>query len=329
MKYIFVIFMSLFIVSCSSTKETISNRLLIAKTTVGRAINSEDLHASKFYAAAALTCKLSGKYELLDQSYTDSLANLFKIKDKNASTLNIAKSANASEILFIKSDRIKNILRTEVVTVNTNDTNKVSRGHGYSALRHRSEKTNQLIYDTALLSSFQRAFAVAEKDSFMFDSLQNGFRIKPVPTVSITGIEFINNSSVRAWDIFSDKLITSFAAVESVFDSIKYTYNYVVIDTETRDSIYNIFGLFIPENYNPPNKNEIDALKKFDIDFFITGKTIRTENGANLSLSLISIDPKTEKLNIIKTEEESIFEDSKSAFYGAFGRLGKKLIDGI
>jgi hypothetical protein len=241
------------------------------------------------------------------------------------SLLTVADSLKADEILFLRVDKILNMVRIEISSVHVDSTGKKSTGEGY-ALVHFVESNDKPLLDPALLEAMQRAFAAAENDSNMFANSQDGFRIFPVETIVIGGLEYNDNPSIMPkWDIFEAKVISSYDAIETIFDEARKTTKYVVYDIPTRDTIFTLFNLFVVENFRPPSFDEIQALDKFGVKNYISGKLTQLKDSCDVELSLYKIEEG--RLKLIKSEKSILKKDDIVEYRKVLKDLVKKLLN--
>lgn len=303
----------------SSKKEII----LIGNITFGH--QAKDISIMKAEAAFHLACVLSQKYINIPLTYSDSLANLLKHKDIKLQIETVADSLKADQIAFIHIDRFENILRTEISIVKTNDVKNVSTGDGY-ALLHYIKSGNQPLLDPTLLQSTQRAFAVAEEDSMMYVKLDGDLKVVPAKTLVIGGLEYkIGTNLFPKWQIFDNKVLTSYDAVETIFQEAKNSMNYVTFDVPTRDSIYALFNFYYVENDHSASPLEIEALDKFDVDNYLSGEIKKLKKGAEITLNLYNIQSK--QLKKIKSVNALLEKDDIDEFRKVLSDLVKKLIE--
>ena len=303
----------------SSKKELI----LVGNITLGR--QAKDISTAKVEAAFNLACVLSQKYINIPIAYSDSLASILKAKGIKPQIETIADSLKADQIVFIRIDRFEHVLRAEISMVKSNDINNVSTGDGFSLL-HFMEKDNTPLYDPTLLQAIQRAFAVAEKDSMMYAKLDGDFKVIPANSMVVGGLEYtIGENLLPKWQIFENKVLTSYDAVETIFKEAKNSMNYVTFDVPTRDSIYAMFNLYIVENYRSASLLEIEALDKFDVENYLAGQIIKLKKDAKIILTLYKI--KDKQLKPIKSVSGLLEKDDIDEFRKVLTELVKKLIE--
>lgn len=310
-------------VSCSSTRSSKEQKLKIIFGKVDFKPESEYLNSQKFDAALSLALKIKNNYEYIG---IKDIQKAIQEKPEFAKlTMNqLAKKLDADYIAIAKVNTLQHILRTEIILNSPDSKEHQLKGTGYEVLNFIDASSGNLIYDPALLKSLKRSLAVAFNDSSMFviDSLK--LNVKPLPTLVIGSIEFAGENQYD-WKLFSDKVISSYAGVETIYDVIKHTQDYVVYDIETRDTIYKLFNFHIVENYSAPSSHEIQALYRIEIDYYIAGKLTKNENTAELTISLYKI--KNDKLEEIKSETEKFNDDSRMVFLEHVIRATSRLFD--
>lgn len=288
-------------------------------------VGAKNISPQKVDAALNLAGLLTNKYYFISIMVRDSIANKLRKLDIIPTLDKIADTLKVEKIAFINVNKIHNIIRVEMVLANKNNPELKTQGIGYDLIRYHDEKNTALI-DPALLRATQRAFANAIKNINLYnvDSLKE-FKILPAPTVVITGIEYNDNPSIMPkWNIFYKSVITSYLALETIFSEARHFDNYVFYDIETRDSIYALHNLFIPENYRPVSYSELQALNHFQIDYVITGKLIRTQNGCDIEISLNKI--KNNNLEPIKIAKDILINDDIEEFKAVLRNLTYKLL---
>lgn len=263
---------------------------------------------AKIEAAFNLVSIISEKYNFIDFQTQDSIVNLLKSQNKSINFENLKESLDLHTIYSIHIDILANMLRIDMMSMNLNDTSKVF-GTGYAQIHFFGYKDNKALYDPSILKALQRAFAVANKDSTMFTKNDSAFYAYPAPTLVISGIEFIDNTKSPKWDLFNSKEVNSFLMVEAMFDTLKHKENVIVYDQATRDTIYALYGLKIPENHKATSETELAILSNLEVEFIISGSFSRVEEGAKLILTLMKI--KDNKLSYIDKYESILNEDSK------------------
>jgi len=309
--------------SCSAKLE--KRKLMLGNFIQGRNVTTEDVSETKADAALSLAAKLTGRYEFIDKIERDSLAKMLYEKGIEPLLLDVAHSAKADEVAFMRVDRFVNMLRVELQFVDIKDTNARQIGEGYALLNYRQATSDRALFDPSLLTATQRAFAAAKKDTKLYATQIGNFNVKPSPTVVVTGIGFSLPIGIKPWSLYEDRVVTSFSVLETIFNAGKNSTDYVIYDLETRDSIYSLFKLYVVENYNLPTLNEIDALRKFKVEYFISGSYEQFPEAAELSLSLYKINEKD--VEKIQTVTDILNEDKLDEMNKIFTKLTKKLLN--
>jgi len=320
-KFILLIFLIFSLLKANDKPEI--EFILTGNITFGN--GAKEISISKVDAALNLAGLLTNKYYFVSIYVRDSIANKLRKLDINPTLDKIADSLKINKIAFININKIHNMLRVELILADKNNPEFKSQGIGYDLIRYHDEKNTPLI-DPALLRATQRAFAVAIKNKNLYniDSLME-FKVIPAPTVIITGIEYIDNPGIMPkWDLFYKSVVTSYLALETIFSEAKQFDNFIFYDIDTRDSIYALHNLYIPENYRPVSYSELEALKHFQVDYLINGKLIRTKNGCDIELSLNKI--KKNDLETIKTVKDVLINDNLEEFKAIIRNLTYKLL---
>jgi hypothetical protein len=264
---------------------------------------------------------LNDKYELVSDSLVDAAIN--KLNSPNA--FDIAKEVLADKIFIIKLEQLVNVIRVEIISANYPDTHNARTTEGIAVL-HLFKKTDGIPYfDPTILTAMQRAFAASEGDSLMFIKCEEPYNIKPVPNIVVAGIEFVNNENYAKWEIFNNPLINSFEYSEIIYEAICKIKNYVVFDIESRDALYAIFNLFLIENNVAPSYNELAALRRFNINYYITGKIERNVNGVNIILTIK--ENKASSNEIIKSVRKEVYENDINKIRNVIRELARELVE--
>ncbi len=289
---ILAMFFSSFAFSMSSIAYAESKpKLAIGNVSFGPEAQSL-ISLDKIESALYLANGVGQKYEFIASAVRDSIMMAIKTKNPNFKPEEFVQELGADRMYFFQIDVLANMLRVHLNALNPK-TNEKSEGIGYALIRYFQEKDDAALYDPALLLAMQRAIAVCEKDSMMYASEKDSvFYALPSPTVVISGIEYMDNPELKKWDLFTKQEVNSYFALESIFDTLKFRKDIVLYDLITRDSIYSLFRLKIPENQRATNETEFACLSNLEVDMVISGIFKRTEAGANLELKLLRIRDK-------------------------------------
>lgn len=305
------------------TEVDTSSRIMILLGNIELGHEVLDLEEFKIEAGLHLACELTGKFRLISVDKRDSVIDLMVEQKRNPTAENLAKELKADRVYFVAINRLHNMLRIDLTAFDAKNPKKKTKGKGYANLRYREEKTNKIIYDPSLLKAFQRAIAEVEKDSLLYDKLEDNFKIYPAASLIIGGIDFQEDQNLSSWKLYEKKVVTSFDATEIIFEQLKDHPKFAVYDNSSRDSLYSLFHMHIVENYRPPTSFEILALNAMEVDYYITGLLKRVPEGALLELVLCKVNKKS--LEIIKSEKELIKEDSIEEFREAIKKCTKRI----
>jgi|NOAtaT_6_FD_contig_121_50808_length_17363_multi_4_in_0_out_0_5 hypothetical protein len=268
------------------------------------------LHPSKLIAGLTLAFESTKQYVVVPNEIRDSVARAI---GDSATYQRVADSLGAEIIIFASVARIENLVRSELVIAGGDGFTFSTSGHGYGVTFLRSDSTRSMIHDPAILGSMQRALCMALRDSSLYAKADDALRVRPAALLGIGGINFVDKpADYIPWSTFKEKVPASYDMVLSITAALRYLDEYIVIDTDTRDSIYAKAGLYLVENYNPVTVPELKTLRAFDIDRIITGRYERTSAGADLTLFLQEIGS-TGELTTLKKATSSIELDTKQA----------------
>lgn len=311
--------------SCSSINKNTSGLPLVMLGKVDFKGDSTSLNIQKYDAALNLALKISGKYSYFGISQIQQFLKE-NPEYSNSKISDIAKQNDVDYLAISQVNTLKHIIRTNIALNSISDDFQSQNGIGYDEVNYIDSKSGELVYDTSLLNSLMRALSSATKDSLLYVKKDLDINIKPVPTLVIGSIAFLDNSDAEdEWNLYLDKEISSYSAVETIYDIIKYSNDYVVYDTETRDTVYNLFGFHIVENYSQPSNHEIKALYQMAIDYYVAGSLVKSDDGAELMLGIYLIT--NDGLKAVKVEKENFTDDSRMVFLEHINRATKRLFN--
>lgn len=288
-KSLIAICISLFFVGSLAAKE----RLMIGNITFGpeaKAVISED----KVEAALYFANRLANRFEYIGLKTRDSVALSLKAENPDFTSDDLISRLNPDKMYFFHVDLLANMLRVNLKSKSRNGSEPID-AVGYATAHYYKEENDMPLYDTALLEAIQRAMAVCESDSAMFATSRDSvFYVLPAPTLVLSGLQFVSNPSFPKWEIFTDQEINSYFILESMYDTLKYRPDYVLYDIASRDSIYGLFNLKIPDNHRATNEVEFSCLARLEVDYVVSGSFVRTSaEEATLELILIKISDHT------------------------------------
>ena len=310
--------------SQTDTKSFTPKKFFIAKMDFG--IFAKDIKPVKIDAAMNFTAMASrGKYYYIPFTYLDSVYQHALKKHDTLTSMQLAKETYADFYVFVRVNKLQNILRVDMSAINIKDTNDKKFGLGYAAIRYRKLTDRKQMIDPALSTAMMRAFAQTMGNDSLF-VFNDSISVKPVPTLVIGGINYIDDEAQKKWEIFLTKEISSYDAVINIFDEIKDSPDFVVYDIETRDSLYSFFNMLVVENYKSSTTTELKTLFNMDVGYFITGILTRDENGAILDLNFCRI-LKDGKLAILEKATNLVKEDSIAEFKSVIRKTVRKLMD--
>lgn len=254
-------------------------RIYLAKSILSYGVDTTFCSEYKISAALNLAMLVTEKYELISN---EEISEIIKELPEKYTAFDIAKNLEANGILVVKVEQLRNLLRAEISRINPESPENVITGEGYAMLHYFTDDEHRAIYDPSLLLALQRAFAVVESDSVLFEK-QNA---KPAPLLAICGIEFQKGENSEKWELFSDELIRSYEMTETIFEIISNSSDWVVLDIETRDHLYSLYNLYGVENNIRPAVSELAALSNFGVKKYITGQIIERSQSNDLEINL-------------------------------------------
>lgn len=312
-----------------SAQDSVSRRVfLLGGLKSGRSLS---LSPAKMEAGCALALHLTGRYSVFSSVQADSIARNMIAATGGADTLGavsnqrVAAAIGAQGIVFVRFDRLENIIRAEVRIAADTGYSRITTGRGFALVRYRSEKMNDVVSDPAMLTALQRAFCVALQDSSLYDACEGVYRVKPAPTVVPGGMVFSSSGSFAPWIVFDKHTVAAYDAVVNVFDTLKNSSDVVCYDVDSRDSVFALFRLYLIENDAAPSITELDALHRLEVEYYITGACTRTQDGAEMSLSLARIN-KGGTYTVLRTVKTVLREDTIVKFRAAVRGLTAQLI---
>ncbi|MCX7929500.1 MAG: hypothetical protein N2663_02095 [Chlorobi bacterium] len=276
-----------------------------------------DIEPHKVQAGAILAFELSRQYRLLTAS--DSIVRA--LRDAAVPSDSIAARAGAARQVTIRLDCFQNLLRADIELRGSNTRRS---GTGYALVRHRWEQNDRPLRDPAVLEALQRAVCVATGDSTLYSRLDST-AVRPATLVAVTSMELQDNPSLPLWELFEDAIATCYSGVLAAITGGQRSRHYVVLDLDTRDSMYAFFKLYEPEPAMPPSKEEIAALAYFGVNAIVSGTLERTTDGALLELRLYRI-ASNGTTQFVARRRRSISDDSRVAYLTTVAEVAEELL---
>lgn len=285
--------------------------LLIAPVQMGPNCNFiEADEAKEALESVRYAINLTENYHAIDTKTIDSV---LKKRSSFVNTLtlsDIAKASKADYIVFTSTKRIGNIIRSEIIMKSPKDSTVSKKGTGYAMLNFRDKLDGKIVFVPSLIASYQRAFAVAVNDTMIYDSYDNAYRVYPAPALAICGIEFIDSDNAKKWELFRTKQSASYDITETIFEVAIWNKRYFTYDIPSRDSIYAVFGMYEKLNFNAPTDLELEALRRFDVEYLISGALSFDEESGFLQIELFLFQfTEGRKTKIVASHKELIEAD--------------------
>lgn len=266
------------------------------------------ISAKKIETGLSIALGATGKYAVIPNDVRDSL---LRSRRDTLSVLLAADYLKAELIVFCNVGRIGKLVRSEVVILGGDGfvLNLSGIGYGITTIEEDSSKT--LIIDPAILSSIQRAVCTALQDTSLYGSASPILRVQPAELAVVGGIDFQEPpSGLDRWSLFEEKVSASYDVAQIIVEALRDTRNLVMIDLDTRDSIFAKARLYMIENYNPTTVAELKILSAFEVSRIITGRIERNPDGAVLTLRYQRILPDN-RLQELAGAEAVLTDDSK------------------
>lgn len=299
--------------------------LLLAGVTTGP--HATAVTSNKVFAALQLIDKALPGYASTPVDARDSIVRALERRGAAATAQSIGAEVGADRLLFVRVDRLENILRI-ALTIRYGDAfDSTAEGVGYALIRYRREGSEERIYDPAVLAALQRALAMAERSHDLFADCEGVMRIRPAAQLVVSGLGYRDEPGAAQWTLFEEKIISAYSATLDIIATATDDPRFVVYDIDSRDSLYALQGLYYVENYREPTETELAALSAFGVRHLISGTFVRAPHGADLSLSLCLI--KSNRCNSIATVTSSLSEDSHSALQSAVWDLTTRLLQSL
>lgn len=327
MKKIAILLLILFAYSCSPKLEKPkleTNKKIILPARLEFGNLSDSIPSYKLDAALSIAISQTPDMLYISRRVIDSVASLMREEGITPNVTTLMEFFSADYALISKTSLLVNMIRTDVILKDASR-NLELQGKGYDLVNYRKGYDAIKVYDPSILKSFQRAIAAALDDSLLYDSSEDTFRIYPAPTLVVGGLEFIDNQEYYDWNLFDKPEVNSFDAVVNMIDVLRKSNTYIVYDEDSRDAIYNLFGLYSTENNASPTKNEIDALNKLEVEYFIHGQLRRDLFGAEIELKLFRIT--SQGLKEVNSAVNRIDEDSLIEFKEKIRETAKMLLE--
>jgi hypothetical protein len=292
----------------------------------GLTIDTSDqaITSGKVEAALALAADLSARFHYISTYQRDSILMASGKGQGGLTAIDAARIVEARYLAFVRVQRLHHLVRSEVVLHDAWGIRPERRGAGFASLRlHHVDES--VLADPAVLASLQRALALAFADSTMFAMADSGLRARPGDLAAVGGIEFTNDPTMESWNLFKEKVAVSYDIVQNIIHGLADSERVTLLDVETRDTLYAMFGLHLTENYNQVSAIEVSHLRKSEVTHLITGALQRSSGGAVLRLAWNRIEPE-DRFTSLSTVSETITSDSKEELRKAVARAIARLI---
>lgn len=246
------------------------------------------LSVEKVEAGLVLAIGASRMFRYIPTQLRDSLL-LSDSLGQPPTVADAASRLNASIVCFVQVRRFMNLIRSEVTFVEDRDFTKSRSGVGLASIRYADGK-NAPVADPAILASIQRALMNVLQDGSVYSDLDSGLNVRPASVIVPGGIKFTSYAAEGSqWELFKAPPVVSYDIVQTVVHALQDHQDVIVVDVETRDSMYATGGLYLIENNKPLANTELRILRLFEVDLAISGSFKQLMNKAVLELQLLAI----------------------------------------
>jgi|GEM_PF-5583263 len=270
---------------------------LPARIQLGKGL--EEYPTSKAETGLQMAISISNKALLYPRVMMDSVLSLYKDINPQPNAFQLASEVGAHHVLFSNISRIENILRVDLLSIaldslregfDLNDAIATAhKGEGFAFVNYW-QQDGQPMLDPAIVAATQRAFAKLKRDSILYADAEKPYQIFPHSNLAIGGILIKDTTGfVIKSELFGNKLITSYAASEAVFEQMSKSAPYVTWDLATRDTLMTYEGLYGVENYNLATDKELSTLWKAGVGNVVFGKLTRIAKGGRIELYIGSL----------------------------------------
>lgn len=242
---------------------------------------------------------------------------------KETTIIDASRAFGCNYIVFASMRRFMRLIRAEVQVVRSELNATPRRAVGYAPIVY-ARTDSDLVSDPAVLLSLQRALITALPTSPRYDTLAAGLRALPAELISVSGIVFRTDSSLAPWQLFHEKMLSSYDAAQTIVGLMQRVDTLAVVDIETRDAMFAKAGFALVENDRAMSDIEMRILRAFDIGLVIQGSFVRIAEGARLHLEVVRLHGAGD-YSVLQTAQETITSDSKEAFRLAVTACTRKL----
>ncbi|MCS7176405.1 MAG: hypothetical protein NZ960_02080 [Candidatus Kapabacteria bacterium] len=311
---------------CRANDSILPPAILIAQARLGTGFAG--FGTQKLEAAITLAVEVSGRYTVVPALQRDSVIEALQREGLAPTVRAVAQRLGCTAICFALAERFVHLVRVEVVLRWAPEYESESRGVGYALARYARVGSGEPLYDPALLEATQRAFALCVGDSTLYATHEPPLRVYPAPLLAVSSISYSEEPGLPPWQLFRQKVVSSYDAVLNAIDTARHHPRFVVCDIDTRDSIYALGRLREPENYNPPTALELELLANMGVEYLLAGSFQRTSEGAHLRMELYRLSRVGQAIapELIAAADTKVHDDSVLEFRRAVRKLVGQLL---
>lgn len=318
LKYLIALF--LFAAVSSGAKE------IFLPTAVQLAPKAKYMNQKDVNEALALAVNLSNEFGTVSFASLDSI---YKTINPNINKVNIneiAANFGADKVIYASLNTLNNVIRAEIIIKSLSDSTYLKKAEGWSVMNYRDILNDKVIYIPSVITVFQRAFAKAMRDTAMYDSYRNDYRVYPAEPLIVCGLEYMNNDSLPKWELYERKQLSSYDAVENICTVASFHPDYAVFDLASRDTLWGLVKNFEVFNFKAASILDIQAMSAIGVKNFVTGYIKRVPEGAEICLRLFEIQ--REQAEAMKTKTRILEKDNLDAMRYAIKYLTIELLYG-
>ena len=303
--------------------DSIKPTVMIAEVTLGKEMPLQLI--AKSDAAMAIALGAADRFRYIPFADRDSVAAIFKSLQAEPTAFNVGQEIKAEVLLFLRIDQLGNLLRVEIQAKAGNQYTQSVTGIGLGLLRYR-DTSNAIIYEPTLIEAMQRAMCGITGDSNLYAHVEDSsYMVFPAEPLTFLSMELDNAKQKSLWAIFQNNEVNSYYGLQVLFEAASNLKHVIPIDLDTRDSVYALKQVYGVENHIRPTQTELKILYDVGLTYGITGLVEKTQDGAELTLTLQEITQKG-GLKRIRSLTAGFSEDSLEGFKKTAMKLLRRLL---
>lgn len=303
--------------------DSIKPTVMIAEIILGKEMPLQLI--AKSDAAMAIALGAANRFKYIPFHDRDSVAAIFKSLNAEPTAFNVGQEIKAEVLLFLRINQLGNLLRVEIQAKAGNQYTQTVSGVGLALLRYR-DTSNQVVYEPTMIEAMQRAMCTITGDSNLYAHVEDSaYIVYPAEPLTFLSMELDNKKQKSLWAIFQNNEVNSFYGLQVLFEAASTLKHVIPIDLDTRDSIYAMKQIYLVENHVRPTQTELKLLFDVGLNYGITGLVEKTQDGAELTLTLNEITAKG-ALKRVKSLTAGFTDDSLEGFKKTATKLLRRLL---